>query len=366
MKWTPNTATNRSKNGSRIRDLGIERWVRCRHRRISKTVQRLSVSYPPPPSPPIETRQWNTVETHTFVWDGNNIVLEKIACADGTAHVCEYFWGMDKSGTEQGAGGVEGLLAVSMDGVFYIPCYDHNGNIVRYVSDTGGIVAQYIYDPYGNVVESCGSLADAFSFGFSTKYHDRETGMVGYQRRFYSPDLGRWLNRDQIEESGGENLYCFTFNNPIENADYLGFEIIVIKHLPGTIPPSGWPDKGNRTCAALTEYKSPTYDISEINCPGGKIRFNVDIIPPNSYVDVYFRTLDDFMTKMQFENDHVSAARRHEQALHDFKRNVEAIHDCPKPARKAKDILEKNLIEKVRALKIENNSYDAEGGSHVL
>ena len=30
------------------------------------------------------------------------------------------------------------LLAVSMDGVFYIPCYDHNGNIVRYVSETGG------------------------------------------------------------------------------------------------------------------------------------------------------------------------------------------------------------------------------------
>ena len=51
----------------------------------------------------IEARQWNTVETHTFVWDGNNIVLEKSACADGTAHVCEYFWGMDKSGTEQGA-----------------------------------------------------------------------------------------------------------------------------------------------------------------------------------------------------------------------------------------------------------------------
>ena len=74
-----------------------------RHRRIGKTVQRLSVSYPPPPSPPIETRQWNTVETHTFVWDGNNIVLEWIAHADGTAHVCEYFWGMDKSGTEQGA-----------------------------------------------------------------------------------------------------------------------------------------------------------------------------------------------------------------------------------------------------------------------
>ena len=84
------------------------------HRRVRKIVKRY------------DGTTWGTIETHIFIWDGNNIVLEKIEFADGTARTCEYFWGMDKSGTEQGAGGVEGLLAVSMDGVFYIPCYDHN------------------------------------------------------------------------------------------------------------------------------------------------------------------------------------------------------------------------------------------------
>ena len=158
-------------------------------------------------SPPVGIHEWETQETHTFVWDGSNIVLERVESANGTTRTFEYFWGADKSGTEQGAGGVEGLLAVSMDGVFYIPCYDHNGNIVLYVSEAGSIAAQYVYDPYGNVVETYGNLAEAFSFGFSTKYYDRETGMVGYQRRFYRPDLGRWLNRDPIEEEGGENLY---------------------------------------------------------------------------------------------------------------------------------------------------------------
>ena len=34
---------------------------------------------PPAPSPPSETYEWNTVETHTFVWDGDDIVLERIA-----------------------------------------------------------------------------------------------------------------------------------------------------------------------------------------------------------------------------------------------------------------------------------------------
>lgn len=137
-------------------------------------------------------------EIHTFIWDGDNIVLERIAFADGTTLTCEYLWGPDKSGTEQGAGGVEGLLAVAIDGVFYIPCYDHSGNIVLYVSEAGNIAARYTYDPYGNITDMSGALATQFSFGFSTKCHDRETGLIAYQRRFYSPGLGRWLNRDPI------------------------------------------------------------------------------------------------------------------------------------------------------------------------
>ena len=190
-----------------------------RNRRIRKTVQRLNSTIAPPS---VGINEWEKQETHTFVWDGNNIVLEKVEFASGTTRTFEYFWGADKSGSEQGAGGVEGLLAVSMDGVFYIPCYDHNGNIVLYVSETGSIAAQHVYDPYGNVVETYGDLANAFHFGFSTQYHDRETGMVCYKRRFYRPDLGRWLNRDPIEETGGANLYVFCANNPCLNYDVDG------------------------------------------------------------------------------------------------------------------------------------------------
>ena len=181
-----------------------------RHRRVQKIVKQY------------DGTTWGTIETHTFVWDGNNIVLEKVEFANGTTRMCEYFWGADKSGTEQGAGGVGGLLAVSVDGVFYIPCYDHNGNIVLYVSEAGSIAAQYTYDPYGNITDMSGALATQFSFGFSTKYHDRELGMVSYQRRFYRTDLGRWLNRDPIEEEGGENLYMFCVNNPCLNYDVDG------------------------------------------------------------------------------------------------------------------------------------------------
>ena len=74
-----------------------------------------------------------------------------------------------------------------------------------YVSETGSIEALYVYDAYGNTIDQSGEKANAHSFGFSTKYHDREVGLIGYQKRFYRPDYGRWLNRDPIEEEGGDH-----------------------------------------------------------------------------------------------------------------------------------------------------------------
>ena len=200
-------------------------------------------------SPPAETLKWETAATHAFVWDGMNVVLERVAFADGTARTFEYFWGNDLSGTEQGAGGVGGLLAVSLNGVFHIPCYDHNGNVVRYVSETGAIVAQYVYDPYGNVVESSGPLADAFTFGFSTKCRDRETGMLAYQRRFYSPGLGRWLNRDPIGVEGGENLYAFCGNNAAANYDKDGCAYFIKRSMFGMMRLSTKGDAENQEWA---------------------------------------------------------------------------------------------------------------------
>ena len=65
----------------------------------------------------------------------------------------------------------------------------------------------------------------------------RETDMIGYQRRFYSPVLGRWLNRDPIEEEGGENLFVFTLNNPVARFDTDGCFVLPIMINPDPTPP---------------------------------------------------------------------------------------------------------------------------------
>ena len=111
------------------------------------------------------------------------------------------------------------------EGPWPVPNYDHNGNIVRYVSESGAVAAEYVYDPYGGIAEESGTLAAVFTFGFSTKPLDRETGLIAYQRRFYKPAIGRWINRDPIEEGGGENLYALVENNPVLFVDPFGLQL---------------------------------------------------------------------------------------------------------------------------------------------
>ncbi|MBR1608417.1 MAG: RHS repeat-associated core domain-containing protein, partial [Kiritimatiellae bacterium] len=123
-------------------------------------------------------------------------------------------------------GGVGGLLAVSIDGAYYFPCYDANGNVTAYVAEDGTLAASYTYDAFGNAVSATGPLADAFTHRFSTKPYDPETSLYCYGYRFYSPSLGRFLNRDPIEESGGANLYAFCANDPVSRVDKLGLASI--------------------------------------------------------------------------------------------------------------------------------------------
>jgi len=83
---------------------------------------------------------------------------------------------------------------------------------------------------------SSGTMADEFVFRFSTKYTDNETGLVYYGYRYLNPELGRWINRDPIEERGGLNVYGFVGNSLIHTVDYLGKEGMPAWHIPSYVP----------------------------------------------------------------------------------------------------------------------------------
>lgn len=171
--------------------------------------------------------QWNSstsvyeiVSTVKFVYDGWNLVDE---VTTNGALVRNYVWGMDVSGSLQGAAGVGGLLFIHDGGETYLAGFDGSGNVTSMIKQsTGTISAAYEYDPFGNILKSVGDYAATNPIRFSTKYTDEETGLSYYGYRYYEARTGRWLSRDPIEEDGGPNLYTFVSNNPVNSFDARG------------------------------------------------------------------------------------------------------------------------------------------------
>ncbi len=159
-----------------------------------------------------------------FVYDGWNLIAE----IDSSTFALQrtYTWGLDASGGLQAAGGVGGLLCISSGGNRYYPIYDGSYNVIGLYDANGAIAAAYRYDPFGQVLQALGGAALVNPFGISTKFTDRDSsaegGLVYYGLRYYHPRLGRFINRDPIEEQGGINLYAFCGNDGVNCWDYLG------------------------------------------------------------------------------------------------------------------------------------------------
>ena len=86
--------------------------------------------------------------------------------ATNNALVRTYVCGLDLSRTMDGAGGVGGLLWVTLHTVFgpaagtHFAAYDGNGNVVALVSTTTGIeTARYEYGPFGELIRITGPAA---------------------------------------------------------------------------------------------------------------------------------------------------------------------------------------------------------------
>jgi RHS repeat-associated protein len=170
---------------------------------------------------------WLLTSDSFFAYDGWNLIRAITDTPTPPYSVTNsYTWGLDLSGTLQGAGGIGGLLSAShgeTTSVFY--CHDGNGNVTDLVDTNGTPVARYEYDPFGHQIAMTGVDSTNNPFRFSTKYVDEETGLIYYGHRYYSPTMGRWLTRDPLGEAGGINLYGFVGNGAVNFVDRLGLAL---------------------------------------------------------------------------------------------------------------------------------------------
>lgn len=174
--------------------------------------------------------------TQRYVYDGWNLVALKTGDSATGGAICVYTWGLDLSGSLQGAGGVGGLLVTRHLSRQCYPLYDGNGNATQYISRidesssaTDSSAVQYVgrweYDAFGRTTwQSDDTWSNALLHRFSTKEKCWRSGLYYYGYRYYDPVTGRWPSRYPIEERGGVNIYGMVGNDAVGIWDYLGLD----------------------------------------------------------------------------------------------------------------------------------------------
>ena len=135
--------------------------------------------------------------TKNFVWDGAQPDEARNSAFTITA---QYF-----------------ALGQTISGTSYFYAKDHIGSIREMTNSGGSIQDELAYDSYGQPTTLQGSIAPDYQYG--QYYFHAASSLNMMLNRLYSSRLGRFINRDPIEEAGGLNLYDYVENDPIEDID---------------------------------------------------------------------------------------------------------------------------------------------------
>ena len=100
------------------------------------------------------------------------------------------------------------------------------GDVVKLVTASGDVVANYEYDAWGNILSQSGEMASINPLRYRGYYYDTETGFYYLQSRYYDPANRRFINADSYASTGqgfvGTNMFAYCNNNPVIYADPTG------------------------------------------------------------------------------------------------------------------------------------------------
>lgn len=186
------------------------------------------------------TRVWSLISTNKRYYDLYNLIYETTEYTDSSKQTEEkkYYYGRTLNGGIYESGtGVGGLRIVDINGVIGYVFNDVAGNIQAIyaannisigalnnssVLPVGTLLAEYIYEPFGDIISSSGPLANLNPIRYSTQYYEQNIGLNSYLNRHYSPRLQKWITKDPLGTSEGVNPYLFLNNIPTSQVDYAG------------------------------------------------------------------------------------------------------------------------------------------------
>ena len=106
--------------------------------------------------------------------------------------------------------------------------FDGLGSVVAISDDCSDIVERYKYDVFGKptIYDANNTQISQSTVGnpymFTGRRYDDETGLYYYRARYYSPNIGRFLQHDPLGYVDGMNLYTYCKANPVNYIDPLG------------------------------------------------------------------------------------------------------------------------------------------------
>jgi len=119
---------------------------------------------------------------------------------------------------------VQGLISQRRGSSSYFYHYDGLGSTKALTDVNQNIQASYIYDAWGNILQTNGTVINPYIYvGELGYYADGDASMYLLTQRWYNPIVGRFVVRDFIRERG-KNLYAFALSDPVALVDPSGLE----------------------------------------------------------------------------------------------------------------------------------------------
>jgi RHS repeat-associated protein len=179
-------------------------------------------------------------DTVTYAYNGEGRRIRKSTGQETINYLYEYdkvVLEVDGNGnqTARNLYGIN-LLMRDVDGESYYYVYNGHADVTALINaDTGVVEATYYYDPFGNILESTGSVNNNITYaGYQ---YDEETGLYYLNARMYDPKIARFLQEDTYRGDPNDplslNLYSYCANNPITYYDPTGHIFEMLKGLFG-------------------------------------------------------------------------------------------------------------------------------------
>lgn len=179
----------------------------------------------------------------TFAYDPRNRIVQRIISGTTTQYLVYDGWSLieergitDAVLTTYVHGAAIDEMLSKTDATSGTVYYLHNGlgSVTHLTNAVGAILEKYTYDVYGTPTITDGSgnplSATAYNnrFLFTGREYIAALNLYDFRNRFYSPELGRFLQTDPLRFDAKDiNIYRYCHNNPVNLKDANGEFIFV-------------------------------------------------------------------------------------------------------------------------------------------